>query len=116
QTNQWGTVPVSGNGGGLRAGWSGTYYTSADKSRFRLIGGIEAVENITQEARFLLPEAYGGFRLGKWELFAGRRKQQVGLADSTLGTGAYAMSGNAMPPFRIQLGVYDYANVPFTNG
>ena len=116
-TNQWGTMPKAGNGGGFRLGWAGTYsFNNQKKNGLRFIGGVEAVENITKEAQFLLPEAYAGLRLGAFELFAGRKKQVAGLADSTLGTGQYAVSPNAMPHFRIQFGVFEYTNVPFTNG
>ncbi len=116
-TNQWGTVPKEGNGGGFRLGWAGTYnFNNEKKKGLRFTGGIEAVENITKEAQFLLPQAYAGFRLGAFEIFAGRKKQVVGLADSTLGTGQYAVSPNAMPNFRIQFGVFEYTNIPFTKG
>lgn len=115
-TNQWGTVPKSGNGGAVRAGWAGTYKLNDKKNGLRFIGGIEAVENFTKDAKFLLPEAYAGLRLGNFELFAGRRKQQLGLADSTIGTGSYTVSGNAMPHFRVQIGFFKYTDVPFTNG
>lgn len=117
-TNQWGIVPKSGQGGSLRAGWEGSYPIgrSTKKDGVRFIGGLEAVENITSEAKFLLPQAYAGVRIGKFEAFVGRKKQQVGLADSTMGTGSYVMSGNAMPHFRIQVGFHEYTNIPFTQG
>lgn len=116
-TNQWGSVPKSGSGASLRAGWAGTYPLNPDNQKgLRLIGGIEAVENVTKESKLLLPEAYGGLRLGNFELFIGRKKQLFGLADSTIGSGSYIVSGNAMPHFRIQLGVFKYTDVPFTKG
>lgn len=117
-TNQWGTMPKSGNGGRIRAGWEGSYNLAqwSRQSGAKIIGGIEVVENITKDAGFLLPQAYVGLQAGPFEFFVGRKKQQVGLADSTLGSGSYAMSGNALPNFRYQFGFPKFTNVPYTRG
>lgn len=69
-----------------------------------------------QQNKFLLPQAYGSIRYKNWELFVGRKKQWVGLADSTLGTGSYAWSGNAMPIPKIQLGTRGFVGLPLTKG
>lgn len=116
-TNQWGTVPKSGRGASLRAGWAGSYSLTGDKKNgLRFNGGIQAVQNITKEQKFLLPEVYAGLSLGKFEIFAGRKRQTFGLADSTIGSGSYAVSGNSMPHFRVQFGFFEYTSVPFTKG
>ncbi len=78
--------------------------------------GAEAVANLSSSSQVFLPQAYGAIRYGNWELFAGRRKQWFGLADSTLGGGSYIWSGNALPIPRIQFGLTRFTAVPFTQG
>ncbi|KQS26658.1 hypothetical protein [Dyadobacter sp. Leaf189] len=50
------------------------------------------------------PQAHATLRFRNWELFAGRKKRWIGLADSTLGTGSYAWSTNALPIPKVHLG------------
>ena len=77
--------------------------------------GAEGAANYYDEAvDVIIPQAYGAVAFKNWELFIGRKKQYVGLADSTLGSGSYAWSGNAHPISRIQFGLRDFSKVPFT--
>lgn len=132
QANQFGTVPRSGSaltvrGGGARI-WSWGQQDSISDWRLRHANparmqyawqaeaGAEVVANLGSPTHLLLPQAYGAIRYGNWELFAGRRKQWFGLADSTLGTGSYIWSGNALPIPRIQIGLTRFTAVPFTQG
>lgn len=131
QSNQFGTVPRTGSaltvrGGGARAWtlgqhdsiseWRRQHTTSLTSPRWQAEVGAEVVANLGNTTQLLLPQAYGAIRYGNWELFAGRRKQWFGLADSTLGTGSYAWSGNALPIPRIQVGLTRFTAVPFTKG
>ena len=116
QSNQFGIVPRTSPSGSvniqLENFWS--LNTSDRKNKWRVGVGIQAVGNITKESKLLLPQVYGTLRFKNWELFVGRKKQWVGLADSTLGTGSYAWSNNAMPIPKIQLGTTGFVAVPFT--
>lgn len=118
QANQFGIVPRTSPAGSLRGGFDYFRSLSNDETnKWRIGFGVEAVGNITkQENKFLLPQAYGAIRFKNWEFSVGRKKQWVGLADSTLGTGSYPWSGNAMPIPKIQLGTLGFINVPFTKG
>ncbi len=131
QTNQFGTVPRTGDaltvrGGGAKVWnlgqkdalkeWRIKHSNNNTIPRWQAEVGAEVVANLGSTSQFLLPQAYGAIRYGNWELFAGRRKQWFGLADSTLGTGSYAWSGNALPIPRIQIGLRQFTAVPFTNG
>ncbi len=132
QTNQFGTVPRSGPAllvrGGLQHSWLLSKPDSLKQWRkglsipipeqaWRVEVGTEVVANAGSSAQsILLPQAYGAIRYGNWQLQVGRRKQWVGLADSTLGTGSYAWSGNALPIPKIQLGLTRFTAVPFTRG
>ncbi|MCF0058325.1 capsule assembly Wzi family protein [Dyadobacter sp. CY356] len=116
QANQFGIVPRTSPAGSVRAGFE-HFWKMSDSgiNTWRVGFGAEAVGNITkQENKFLLPQAFGSIRYKKWELFVGRKKQWVGLADSSLGTGSYAWSGNALPIPKIQLGTNGFVSLPFT--
>ncbi|SEI51882.1 Capsule assembly protein Wzi [Dyadobacter koreensis] len=118
QANQFGIVPRTSPTGTLNIQlenfWS--LNSSDQKNKWRIGGGIQAVGNLTKESKLLLPQIHGTIRFKNWELFAGRKKQWIGLADSTLGTGSYIWSNNAMPIPKIQIGTVGFVSVPFTKG
>ncbi|GHB59307.1 capsule assembly Wzi family protein [Persicitalea jodogahamensis] len=132
QSNQFGTVPRSGSALTIRGGGAKSWtlgkrdsikeWRRQHSSSHKLVPGwqaevgAEVVANLGPTTHLLLPQAYGAIRYGNWELFAGRRKQWFGLADSTLGTGSYVWSGNALPIPRIQFGLTRFTAVPFTSG
>jgi hypothetical protein len=121
QANQYGTVPVDGPAGTARISLENYWPISSasDNSAtnvWRAGGGVEAVAIFNKNKKLLFPQAYASLRFKNWELFVGRKKQFVGLADSTLGTGSYAWSTNAMPIPKISLGTNGYVAVPFTKG
>ncbi|TDB58654.1 capsule assembly Wzi family protein [Arundinibacter roseus] len=129
QSNRFGTIPRDGNAlmirGGMQHTWAlgksdsikewrrvmrPTYF--AKEWRFQV--GVEGVANVGKTTDFLLPQAYGAVQFGNWELMVGRRKQWIGIADSTLSSGSYAWSGNALPLPKIQFGLSRYTAVPYT--
>lgn len=116
QTNQYGVVSKVTPSGSIRGGLE--QFKSIDtKNHWRVGGGIEAVGNLTQYGpKLLVPQIYGAIRFKNWEFHIGRKKQNVGLADSTLGTGSYAWSGNAMPIPRIYIGTRGFITIPHTKG
>lgn len=118
QANQFGIVPRTSPTGSLNVQIENYWSLSNSKkaNNWRIGLGVQAVGNLNKQTKVLLPQAYGSLRFKNWELFAGRKKQWVGLADSTLGTGSYAWSGNAMPISKIQIGTLGYVSVPFTRG
>lgn len=66
--------------------------------------GIEPHINAGKTSQLLLPEAYVKGRVGPLEIYAGRRREIMGLTD-TLGTmGSYIWSGNALPVPKIDIG------------
>ncbi|WP_421826502.1 capsule assembly Wzi family protein [Larkinella sp.] len=125
RTNQYGTVPTTSPFGTLRGGVSANFLRDITKpvnlikNKRRLIGwgyGLEVVGNASRKSAVLIPEAYVKGRLWGLELMVGRRKEVIGLADSTLGTGPYIWSGNAMPIPKVQLALADYTPIGFTRG
>jgi hypothetical protein len=116
QANQYGMVPKSSSSASLRLGMEKIWNLDANNF-WRFGAGVEAAGNITsKKTDLLLPQAYATLRFKNWEIYAGRRKMNVGLADSTLGTGSYAWSGNALPIPRISIGTRGFVTVPLTKG
>ena len=119
QANQFGTVPKTSPAGSLRVGLQKFWNLSnvdSRKSDWTFGVGVEAVGNGGSNTRFLLPQIHATLKYRNWELFVGRKKTWVGLADSTMGTGSYVWSGNALPIPKIHLGTIQFVNVPLTKG
>jgi Capsule assembly protein Wzi len=70
--------------------------------------GVDAVLNAGYDYKVVIPEAYVKVKIGVIETWAGRRREVVGLVDSTLSSGSYAWSGNALPMLKIQAGIPEY--------
>jgi hypothetical protein len=70
--------------------------------------GAEAVLNAGYNYKILIPEAYVKVKFSGFEVWAGRRREIVGLVDSVLTSGSYAWSGNTLPMLKIQLAIPDY--------
>ncbi len=125
QANQFGTIPKSVPYATFRVGAQMDHlYTplaqtgqKRKKDRFGWGYGVEAVVNSGPEGtEVIVPEAYVKGRLGAFEIMAGRRRDLIGLADSTVGMGSYAWSGNALPVPKVQISLPDFTPLPFTKG
>lgn len=104
---QYGSVPMENPGLILRA-WNGKGYNLKKKYDWKY--EVEATGWTGKQNDFWLTQAYISGRRGKWELWAGRRKEVYGLGDTVMTSGFYAWSGNALPMPKVQLGTRDYLN------
>lgn len=121
RANQFGTVPVekqifSARTGFLynsRAGQRDS--ASSQHSRgFRWGVGTELILNVGHKTTStLLPEAFVKVAWKKLEFWAGRRKEIIGIVDTTLTTGSFTWSGNALPVPKIQIGLPEYLPLSF---
>ncbi|MGA0560271.1 capsule assembly Wzi family protein [Larkinella sp. VNQ87] len=125
RTNQYGMVPTASPFASLRGSLTADYVYDKSKpahliqGKRRLIGwgyGLDVVGNVGRKSAVLVPELYAKGHLWGLELLVGRRREVVGLADSTLGTGPLVWSGNALPLPKIQLSLPDYTPISFTKG
>jgi hypothetical protein len=126
RSNQYGVVPLESQGVTIRAR-VGTKQSvlnpsnrfnkkdSLDRSLnwkgFTFDYAVEAVANVGKVGQFLLPEAYAAVKWKAFELYAGRRREIVGLVDTTLTSGSYIWSGNALPMPKIQLSIPEYTPI-----
>lgn len=117
QSNQFGVVPTRTPALTLRASAHAEYDTSkARKSKFDYGYGARVVANAVTDGRVLLPELYAKVRFGALEASVGRRQRIYGLVDTTLSSGSYSWSGNALPIPQIELSVPTFTPIPFTKG
>ena len=114
RANQYGTVPLRGSLGTIRLGASSDYRPLPAR-RIDWGYGLDVVGNTGPlGTRLIVPQAYIKARWRQLELYIGRRQTIIGLVDTLLTSGSYAMSGNALPLPTIQLGTRGYVAVPFT--
>lgn len=75
---------------------------------------IDVMGVVGNQTELIIPEAHLKARWKKLEIFAGRKKQILGLVGDSLNTsGSYIQSGNALPIPMIQIGLLDF--VPLFN-
>jgi hypothetical protein len=79
--------------------------------------GVSARVNLSEtKSDFFFQEAYLKGKYGIFELSVGRQKYIQGLADTTLSSGSYIWSGNALPIPKIELVVNEYWAPGFLGG
>lgn len=112
RSNEYGEIPLESQVLTLRAEarkeYSGEVRDSKNKRKLLLGYGARAVVNVGKSNQVLFSELYGKAKYGAFEFSAGRRKEIVGLVDSTLSMGSYVWSGNALPMPKIQISVVNY--------
>ncbi|WP_128546049.1 capsule assembly Wzi family protein [Larkinella soli] len=120
RANQYGTIPLSGPAGLLRAGIRGSLLltdTTSVRSFIRpgrewtLHYAAEAVAASQKNQTLLLPEAYVQLTHRRIEITAGRRREIIGVMDSTLSVGSHSWSGNALPIPKVQIGTRGFIPV-----
>lgn len=122
RTNQSGIVPLAGSATTLRLGIGAGYHaliphdSLSRKRKWDWGYGLEAVANLGSPTQFLLPQAYSKIRWGQFELSVGRWRNMAGLVDTLLTSGAYSLSGNALPIPKVQLGTMGFVPIGFTKG
>lgn len=113
RTNQYGEVPLESQVFSLR-GQASKGYDSTRKFSYGY--GVRSVLNAGSKNQIILPELYVKLRYKAFELDAGRRREIVGLTDTTLSSGSYIWSGNALPIPKIQISIPNYTPVLFKSG
>ena len=70
----------------------------------------------TAQSQFLIPQAFLNLRYRKIEFLAGRKNQVYGLVDSTLSSGSFIWSGNAMAMPKIEFSLTQYQHPKIFGG
>lgn len=108
RANRFGVMPAGGRAGSTLKLHLAKDYSRPDSLKKARPGWGFSVQPVWVSpqgapATLLLPEAHVKVRYGRVELYAGRRMDLMGLGDTLLTSGFYAVSGNAMPVPKIQL-------------
>jgi hypothetical protein len=120
RTNQFGAVPSASPAGIIQASARRGYVffdSTANKARkFDWSAAVNPLVTYAKAEQFkvILPEAYASVRFKNVELYLGRRREVMGLGDTTLSSGFYAGSGNALPIPKIQIGTVGFTPLKFT--
>ncbi|MCC9166165.1 capsule assembly Wzi family protein [Pontibacter harenae] len=115
RSNQYGSVPLPGTSLSIINRVSRDY----DSTRTRLFdwgASFEGRANIGERTELLLIEGYGKLRVGPFELKAGRSKEIMGLVDTTLSSGAFSVSGNALGIPKVQISIPEFYPLPLWKG
>jgi hypothetical protein len=110
-SNQYGNIPDALPALLLRQ----SIHSKNDTNRHfcKLSYGFEGVTILGQKPQLLLPESYLDLKIGKIHFWAGRKKEKIGLVDSTLSSGSISWSGNALPIPKIQIEIPRYTKLFF---
>lgn len=114
RSNQYGVEPLRTPILTLRAAIHKEYDSTTinqKRRKFSIGYGVSNTLNIGQNNKFHLQEAYIKIRYGGLEFYGGRRKEIVGLVDTTLTSGSYIWSGNATPIPKIQVSIPNYYSI-----
>ncbi|WP_266363373.1 capsule assembly Wzi family protein [Tellurirhabdus rosea] len=117
RATQFGTVPLTAPRGFARLGVAGTLQTdSTRRTHWQLHYGLDGVANAGGAPKAVLAQSYLSLGTRAVSVRVGRRQEVMGLVDSTLSSGSYAWSANALPPQKIQVQTNGFVTVPFTKG
>lgn len=112
RSNQYGSIPLDGASLSFIGSASKNYGLSSDKL-FDWGASFEGRADLGQGSNLTLIEGYGKVRLGIFELRAGRSKKIIGLCDTTLSSGSWAVSGSNLGIPEIELAVREYWTLPW---
>jgi hypothetical protein len=111
RSNQFGSIPLDNASlsliGAVRKGY--------DTTKIRILDWGAAVEgraNIGNKSNFTVIEGYGKLRISVFEIRAGRSKEIMGLCDTSLSSGAWAVSGNALGIPKVQISIPEFYSLP----
>ncbi len=116
RSNQYGSIPSAGASGSL-IGRINKDYDREQPKKFDWGFGFEGRGNAGKDSRFILIEGYAKAKAGIFQLKAGRTKDVMGLnGDTTLSSGNFAVSGNALGIPKIEISIPEYWRVPIFDG
>lgn len=115
RSNQYGIVhlssPILTFRGSAHKEYDSTKNENQKLKKFGYGYGFWGVANVGKQSALLLPEAYLKVRYGAFEFYGGRRREIMGLVDTTLSSGSYIWSGNALPMPKIQVSIPNYTSI-----
>ncbi len=115
RSNQNGSIPLDGVSGSITARIVKDYRNDTTKNAgFDWGGGVDLRINAGSTAQFIPVEAYLKAKYSIFQIRGGRFKNITGLVDSTLSSGAFSVSNNALGIPQVEIGIPEYWNLPYT--
>lgn len=114
RSNQYGIVPLESQFLTMRGAAHKEYDSTNEQNKLKKLSygyGASFAVNVGKKSNLFLPEAYLKVRYGAFEIYGGRRKEIVGLVDTTLTSGSYIWSGNALPIPKLQISIPNYTSI-----
>jgi hypothetical protein len=109
RSNQFGSIPLKGSSGSI----IGSIRKDYDSTKTYGWGAsFEGRANLGNNTRFDLIEGFVKARAGVFEIKAGRSKDIIGIVDSTLSSGSFPVSGNALGIPKVKIGIPGYYSLP----
>lgn len=111
RSNQFGSVPLDN----ISLSLIGSARKDYDKNRTRIFdwgASVEGRANIGDRSNFILIEGYAKVRISIFEIRAGRSKEIMGLCDTSLTSGSWAVSGNALGIPKVQISIPEFYIIP----
>ncbi|PWG78714.1 capsule assembly Wzi family protein [Pararcticibacter amylolyticus] len=116
RSNQNGSIPVKGASGSMIM----KVHRDYDSTSNRLLDwgfGFEGRANLGNKSELLLIQSYLKLKAGIFQLKAGRSKDIMGLnGDTSLSSGNFAVSGNALGVPQIEISIPQYWTIPIADG
>jgi hypothetical protein len=112
RSNQYGSIPLDNASLSL----IGSIHKDYDDNKNRIIDwgfSVEGRANIGDKSNFTIIEGYGKLRISIFEIRAGRSKEIMGLCDTILSSGSFAVSGNALGIPKVQISIPEFYSLPF---
>ncbi|WP_298348923.1 capsule assembly Wzi family protein [Runella sp.] len=114
RVNQFGSVPQKTPF--LFAKLFGEALVGLDPQKCQWSFRTEMMMSLNEGRHLVLPEAVITFQYRGLEIYAGRRKEIIGLIDTLLSSGSYSWSGTALPLPKIHIGTRGFLPLGFTKG
>jgi len=112
RSNQHGSIPLSNISLSL-IGSARKEYDYTSKKLVDWGSSFETRVNAGKKLNITLIEGYAKLRVSIFEIKAGRSKEIMGLCDTTLSSGAFAVSGNALGIPKVQIAIPEFYILPF---
>ena len=109
RANKFGKAPTEGQTLAIFAGLKSDYQNPEKKVDWGYglnIGGFAGFQN-----KAIIQQAYAKAKWRVFEFYAGRREEIQGLVDTTLSSGSYIWSGNALPMPKIDISIPEYTSI-----
>jgi Capsule assembly protein Wzi len=109
RANKFGKVPTKGQTLATFAGVKSDFQNPKSKIDWGYglnVGGFVGMQN-----KFIIQQAFIKAKWRAFEIYAGRREEIQGLVDTTLTSGSYIWSGNALPMSKVDIGIRDFTPI-----